>query len=116
LHKEVDNFANKHGDHICGEVRNTALLGTVADDVPFELNTKECQVDSGEAEISIAHKGKGGGEKGQNQILENGYQVADDDEKSAFTNPYGKLGMLLGKVGPKLFDLLHSIAPPKGFI
>ena len=103
LNKEVDDLTDHHSDHIRGKIGNAALFSSVTDDVPFKVNAKQGDVNTGEAEIAIAQKGKRKGQKGQDQIFKNGDQVADKEEESTLAYPYRKLGMLLYKILPQLF-------------
>ena len=60
LDKEIDHLANHHGQHIGSKIGNAPLLCAVSDNVPFKGNAKQGHGCTGKAEISAAHKGKGG--------------------------------------------------------
>ena len=112
LDEEVDDLADEHGNHVGCEVGDAALLRAVADDVPLKLNAEQGQVDAGETKVPAAEVRKGRRQEGQQQVLEYGDGVADDDEQAALPDPLGKRGMLLGKIAPPGFDCVHVMRPP----
>ena len=83
-----------------------AVVHVVAQDVPLEGLTKQGDGDPRPAEVHHGQTGKGGGQEGQQDVLEDGDQVADDDEQAAFPDPLGSSGMLGRKIIPKTHSFL----------
>ena len=103
LNKEVDDLTDNHGDHIGGKVGNTALLRTVADDVPLKLNAEQVQIDAGETEISASHEGKGSRQEGQQHIFKHGDHIAHQHKQAALPDPLGQFGIFFDP----FFDYFH---------
>ena len=72
LDGEVDALANDHGNHIRAEVRQAAVGGIVAEDVPLEGFAKQGHIHAGPAEIHHRQTAERSGQKLQQQILEHG--------------------------------------------
>ena len=104
LDREVDALANDHGDHIRAEVRQPAVGGIVAEDVPLEGFAKQGHIHAGPAEIHHRQTAERSGQKLQQQILEHGNQIRHDDEQTALAHPLGCGRVFLRKIIPKLHN------------
>ena len=63
------------------------------------------------SKIPVAHKGERQGQEGEDQVFEDGDQIADQNEQTALPDPLGQLWVLLGKGQPKLFACFHRRPP-----
>ena len=105
LDREIDGFADDHGDHVGNEVaqaahHRAAFLDRVAEDVPGEGLTEDLRLDAGPAEVK----------EGQDQILDDGNEVADDHKQAALTDPPGCAGVLVSEVSPPVNNSIHIFA------
>ena len=91
---------------------DASLIGTVADDVPLELDAEQRQVNAGEAEVPGAKKREGAGQEGQMEIFEHSDQVADQNKQTALPNPLCQLGMACNETSPLVCDCFHNISTP----
>ena len=102
LDREIDALADDHGDHIRAEVRQTAVGGIVAQNVPLKRLAKERHRDARPAEVDHRQAGKRLGQKLQQQVLEHSNQIRHDGEQATLAHPLGCGRMLFRKGIPKL--------------
>ena len=108
LDGEIDALADDHGNHVRAEVRQTAVGGIVAENIPLERFAEQCDRDARPAEIHDRQAGKRLGQKLQQQILKTRNEVGHDDEQSALAHPLGSGGVLFRKVIPEIHIIFPS--------
>ena len=110
LQREVDALAQDDGGIVGQGKGQTAVGQGIADDRQGQRNAHDRHLDAGPYPFDVSdYAVEKSGQESQQQILDEGDHITEQDKESAFPDPLGRLGMLFGKI---IYKILHVVIPP----
>lgn len=113
LQGEVDALAKHDGDPDRDAVGQSAVRNRVADHIEGKGHAQQGELGVGPAPAVLRQRPEQPRQKQHDEVLEEGHQHTDEEEKASLPEPFGGLGVLAREALPELFHTFPSFAPAR---